>query len=356
MPWDVARPAGPLLHRDRPVGRARSRRSRGGVGADAGPRLCRARLRPDRRGPRPARRRRPRPGRRFRPRALVVVTTTGSGWVDPGAVDSVEYLVGGDTPTVAMQYSYLPSWMSYLVDQARAREAGRELFDAVYDRWSKLPARRPAAPRRRRREPGLLRRRDGIQRRVRPPQPHRRRRLRRAAELQHALPRVRRRARRRQPEVAPEYRGGRTVRFTDDPQSGVAARRTARGTGPRVLYLQHPSDPIVWWSPQLMSAPAGLARGAARRRRRRRDALDPLRHLLAGDGRPARSPSTCPTGTGTSTPTSTSTPGPGSSARRLDGGATPRLSERSSRLPAEPVPDRGRRDRSHTSGVAHRPQ
>ena len=38
-----------------------------------------------------------------------------------------------------MQYSYLPSWMSYLVDQARAREAGRELFDAVYDRWSKLP-------------------------------------------------------------------------------------------------------------------------------------------------------------------------------------------------------------------------
>ena len=70
---------------------------------------------------------------------LVVVTTTGSGWVDPGAVDSVEYLVGGDSAAVAMQYSYLPSWMSYLVDKARAREAGRELFDAVYDRWSKLP-------------------------------------------------------------------------------------------------------------------------------------------------------------------------------------------------------------------------
>ena len=43
-----------------------------------------------------------------------------------------------------MQYSYLPSWISFLVDQEKAREAGRELFDAVYDRWSSLPqAERP---------------------------------------------------------------------------------------------------------------------------------------------------------------------------------------------------------------------
>ena len=76
---------------------------------------------------------------------LVVVTATGSGWVDPGAVDPVEYMTAGDTATVSIQYSYLPSWLSYLVDQDRAREAGRELFDAVYDRWSKLPVeRRPA--------------------------------------------------------------------------------------------------------------------------------------------------------------------------------------------------------------------
>jgi len=51
-------------------------------------------------------------------------------------------MTGGDTATVAVQYSYLPSWLSYLVDQDRAREAGRELFDAVYDRWSKLPMNR----------------------------------------------------------------------------------------------------------------------------------------------------------------------------------------------------------------------
>ena len=75
---------------------------------------------------------------------LLVATTTGSGWLDSGAIDSFEYLTGGDSAIVAMQYSYLPSWLSYLVDQKKAREAGRELFDAVYDRWSKLsPADRP---------------------------------------------------------------------------------------------------------------------------------------------------------------------------------------------------------------------
>ncbi|MFC7992531.1 alpha/beta-hydrolase family protein [Streptomyces pilosus] len=75
---------------------------------------------------------------------LLVMTTTGSGWVDPAAVDSFEYLGNGDSATVAMQYSYLPSWLSYLVDQSKARQAGRELFDAVCDTWSKLPQDRRA--------------------------------------------------------------------------------------------------------------------------------------------------------------------------------------------------------------------
>src|SRR4051795_1311522 len=72
---------------------------------------------------------------------LVVVTTTGTGWVDPAASNSLEYEWNGDTAMVAMQYSYLPSWLSFLVDQAKARDAGRALFDAVYGAWSQLPER-----------------------------------------------------------------------------------------------------------------------------------------------------------------------------------------------------------------------
>ena len=76
----------------------------------------------------------------FQRKNLVVVTTTGSGWVDPALVDSFEYLSNGDCATVAIQYSYLPSWISYLVDQSKALAAGRALFDAVYGAWARLPA------------------------------------------------------------------------------------------------------------------------------------------------------------------------------------------------------------------------
>ena len=116
----------------------------------------------------------------FERKNLVVVTTTGSGWVDPALVVSSEYLTGGDTATVAIQYSYLPSWISYLVDQSKAQEAGRALFDAVYGAWFQLPridvlnCSWPA-------KAWVVRRRDSLQRRKRHGQPDLRRAVRRAA-------------------------------------------------------------------------------------------------------------------------------------------------------------------------------
>lgn len=81
----------------------------------------------------------------FRRSLLVVATPTGTGWLDPSAVDTLEYIHGGDTAIVATQYSYLPSWMTLLVDSRRSIESARALFDAVYSYWKTLPKnRRPA--------------------------------------------------------------------------------------------------------------------------------------------------------------------------------------------------------------------
>jgi uncharacterized membrane protein len=71
---------------------------------------------------------------------LGVVTTTGTGWVDPNAASSLEYLHRGDTALVGLQYSYLPSWISFLVDRDEAAEAGVALYRHVHRRWSRLPA------------------------------------------------------------------------------------------------------------------------------------------------------------------------------------------------------------------------
>ena len=40
---------------------------------------------------------------------LVVVSPTGTGWMDPGSPDPLEYMHNGDIATVSVQYSYLNS-------------------------------------------------------------------------------------------------------------------------------------------------------------------------------------------------------------------------------------------------------
>ena len=180
---------------------------------------------------------------------IVVVTTTGTGWVDPAASNSLEYEWNGDTAMVAMQYSYLPSWMSFLVDQVKARDAGRALFDAVYGVWSQLPqGSRPrlfvfgeslgtfggeAA------FSGIAdiqNRTDGVLW-AGPPNFN---------ELWGGL--VEDRAA-DSPEWLPVYQDGRIVRFADEAPD--LQEPAGPWDEPRVVYLQNASDPIVWWSPRL---------------------------------------------------------------------------------------------------------
>ena len=75
----------------------------------------------------------------FERSVLIVATATGTGWLDPAAVEPVAFLHGGDLSIVSMQYSYLPSWLTLMVDPNRSRRAARALFDAVFSHWTTLP-------------------------------------------------------------------------------------------------------------------------------------------------------------------------------------------------------------------------
>jgi uncharacterized membrane protein len=190
----------------------------------------------------------------FRRANLLVVTTTGSGWVDPALVDSFEYLTDGDCATVAVQYSYLPSWVSYLVDQSKAREAGRALFDAVYGRWAQLPPdQRPrlfvageslgsfGAEAAFSGEYDLHNRTAGV---LFAGPPNFNELFREFSDHRDSG----------SPEVQPVFQDGRVVRFTNDPAGGIPPNGQS-WPGSRVLYMMHPSDPIVWWSPHLIFSP-----------------------------------------------------------------------------------------------------
>ncbi len=76
---------------------------------------------------------------------LIVVTPTGTGWIDPAAMDSVEYLHDGDVASVALQYSYLPSWLlSLLAEPDYGVDSAAALFKEIYGYWITLPkSRRP---------------------------------------------------------------------------------------------------------------------------------------------------------------------------------------------------------------------
>jgi uncharacterized membrane protein len=73
-------------------------------------------------------------------KVLVVFTTTGTGWVDENAASPLEYMFNGNTAEVALQYSYLPSWISFLVDQQKAKDTGAAMIHAVVQHLSTMPA------------------------------------------------------------------------------------------------------------------------------------------------------------------------------------------------------------------------
>ncbi len=187
----------------------------------------------------------------FQRKSLLVVTTTGSGWVDPALVDSFEYLTGGDCATVAIQYSYLPSWISYLVDQSKALAAGRALFDAVYGVWAKMPAgQRPklfvageslgsfGGEAAFTGENDLANRTSGA---LFAGPPNFNTLFREFSDDRDPG----------SPEIQPIYQDGRTVRFANDPATAIPPEGRP-WEGSRILYMMHPSDPIVWWSPHLI--------------------------------------------------------------------------------------------------------
>jgi len=205
---------------------------------------------------------------------LVIIPTTGTGWVDPVAARSIESMYNGDTALAAMQYSYLPSWISFLADQQKSIEAGRAMVGAIRQRWTQWqPASRPKL--------ALYGESLGSMAGqgafgylpdvedmnfmsvlwVGPPN---------ASSIWKALT-IRRDP--GTPEVQPRYDDGRTVRFT---QASGPAEIAAVAAPPwkltRVLFLQHASDPVVWWSPDLifrrpdwLSEPPGFDRSPSMR-------------------------------------------------------------------------------------------
>ncbi len=75
----------------------------------------------------------------FERKVLIVALPTGTGWLDPGSFDVVEYMHQGDIATVAVQYSYLQSPMALLLETRAGLDQARTLISTIHGHWRDLP-------------------------------------------------------------------------------------------------------------------------------------------------------------------------------------------------------------------------
>ncbi|NMM88328.1 hypothetical protein B2J88_28930 [Rhodococcus sp. SRB_17] len=76
--------------------------------------------------------------------SVVVAIPTGSGWIDTHAVDGIEQRFGSNVAIVGQQYSAAPSWAAFLFQRSDAEESARALFTAVGTHIAAMPmAERP---------------------------------------------------------------------------------------------------------------------------------------------------------------------------------------------------------------------
>lgn len=180
---------------------------------------------------------------------LVVATTTGTGFLEPNAMTALDYVTNGNVAVAGVQYSYLPSWISLLADQEEVSVTSQQVFDTIHGYWSTLPSdQRPEIY-----VYGLSLGSFGVESiissidilnepidgafLVGPPFVN---------QMWNRI--VSNRDGGSSPSE-PIYEQGRTVRFIGPEDSANAPRSQWAQT--RVLYLQHATDPVVFFSPDL---------------------------------------------------------------------------------------------------------
>jgi uncharacterized membrane protein len=186
---------------------------------------------------------------------LVVAVPTGTGWVDPAALDPLEYLHRGDIATAAVQYSYLESWVSILVEPDYGVRTGRALFRAIYRHWTTLPPEtRPrlylhglslgalASEQSLRLHEVLA---DPVQGALWAGPPFQSPEWRTATEEREPD----------SPSWLPVFGDGSIIRFANQ---FARPDRLGEAWGPtRIVYLQYASDPIVFFEPSMFYRPPG---------------------------------------------------------------------------------------------------
>lgn len=185
----------------------------------------------------------------FERKSLLITTSVGDGWLDSQAVDPFEYVNNGDTAIAGIQYSYLPSALSLFADAEDVKTSSQEVFRDIYTYWLTLPENdRPDIY-----MYGLSLGSYGVESVLN------------SVELFNApikgallagppfINEFHRDVMNNRDPSSPIWRpvinNGTTVRFTG--KDNALDNPTAEWGDTRIVYMQHASDPITWFSGDL---------------------------------------------------------------------------------------------------------
>ena len=185
----------------------------------------------------------------FSRKVIAINTTTGSGGVSKNATDSLEYMYNGDSAILSSQFSYLPSFISFLVDREKVRANAKNMINTIYGEWIDIPVNK---------RPKLViygeslgtygsenaftgvvdlqNKADGVMW-LGPPFANQLKKEFTENRDEGSLERL------------PVFQKGKTIRFAHYPPD---LDLESKWTDSKVVYLQHASDPVVWWSGDLL--------------------------------------------------------------------------------------------------------
>ncbi|MDY5584373.1 MAG: alpha/beta-hydrolase family protein, partial [Arcanobacterium sp.] len=188
--------------------------------------------------------------------AILLIMTTGTGWVPSYSAQAFELLYQGNTAVVAMQYSVVPSAVHFVQGGTEVAQAGKDFIEPIVAWLSQYPqAERPkvflygeslgttgiegafeAADFTENKKLGV----DGI---LLTGAPYFNQ-LRQYFTLNRDAGST---------ELHPDFARGKVVRFANSLSEvhGLVHLSRQDWGSERVLYLQNPSDPVAWWSPTM---------------------------------------------------------------------------------------------------------
>ncbi len=188
--------------------------------------------------------------------AVIVYTPSTNGLVDPSASAAAEYVLGGDVASVSMQYTVLPSFMSIMLSQSTSLDSGTILFQTIRSAIQELPeSQRPKlyvygeslgafgsqAPFADKGVDGFTSQADGALWAGPPANSAYWEQI--SAQTNGG------------PTWAPIVGDGQVFRFAAD-AAGLTVPKQPWGSK-RAVYLQNATDPVVWWSPDLIASRPG---------------------------------------------------------------------------------------------------